>query len=328
MADWDLQHAVMAKGSFLVSRTAAKVLIEQRLGGDIVYISSKNSVFAGPNNIAYSAVKADQAHQVRLLAAELGEHGVRVNGINPYGVVQGSGIFSGGWGANRAAVYGVEEKDLGEFYAQRTLLKREVLPDHFASAVYALVRPGHDPHHRPAHPRRRRRRRRVPALMAGVVAAVDLGASSGRVILGRVGPDTLELTTVHRFPNEPVEVADGLHWNILELYRQGLAARLRLALATEPDLLGIAVDSSGPSTTRCSATGRCSARRPAYRDGRTRRGVEAARTVVDEAELYTRNGLQFLPFNTVYQADGRGRPGRAGRRPPVGPGPAGLLADR
>ena len=105
--DWDLQHDVMAKGSFLVSKAAAKVLIEQGLGGDIIYISSKNSVFAGPNNIAYSATKADQAHQVRLLAVELGEHGVRVNGINPDGVVRGSGIFAGGWGANRAAVYGV-----------------------------------------------------------------------------------------------------------------------------------------------------------------------------------------------------------------------------
>ncbi len=84
--DWDLQHNVMAKGSFLVSKAAAKVMIDQGLGGDIIYISSKNSVFAGPNNIAYSATKADQAHQVRLLAAELGEYGVRVNGINPDGV--------------------------------------------------------------------------------------------------------------------------------------------------------------------------------------------------------------------------------------------------
>ena len=140
-ADWDLQHDVMAKGSFLVSRAAAKVLIEQELGGDIVYISSKNSVFAGPNNIAYSATKADQAHQVRLLAAELGEHGIKVNGINPDGVVRGSGIFAGGWGANRAAVYGVEEKDLGKFYAQRTLLKREVLPEHVANAVFVLCGP-------------------------------------------------------------------------------------------------------------------------------------------------------------------------------------------
>ncbi|HZA02952.1 MAG TPA: bifunctional aldolase/short-chain dehydrogenase [Propionibacteriaceae bacterium] len=138
VGDWDLQHNVMAKGSFLVSRAAAKVLIEQRLGGDIVYISSKNSLFAGPNNIAYSATKADQAHQVRLLAAELGEHGVKVNGINPDGVVRGSGIFAGGWGAKRAAVYGVPEEDLGKYYASRTLLKREVLPEHVANAVFVL----------------------------------------------------------------------------------------------------------------------------------------------------------------------------------------------
>ena len=137
--DWDLQHNVMAKGSFLVSQAAAKIMIDQGLGGDIVYISSKNSVFAGPNNIAYSAVKADQAHQVRLLAAELGEYGIRVNGINPDGVVRGSGIFAGGWGAQRAKVYGVEEEDLGKFYAQRTLLKREVLPVHCANAVAVIT---------------------------------------------------------------------------------------------------------------------------------------------------------------------------------------------
>ena len=138
VADWDLQHNVMAKGSFLVSRAAARVLIDQKLGGDIVYISSKNSIFAGPNNIAYSATKADQAHQVRLLAAELGEHGVKVNGINPDGVVRGSGIFAGGWGAKRAAVYGVPEEELGKYYAQRTLLKREVLPENVANAVFVL----------------------------------------------------------------------------------------------------------------------------------------------------------------------------------------------
>ncbi|GAA5168101.1 bifunctional aldolase/short-chain dehydrogenase [Amycolatopsis dongchuanensis] len=137
--DWDVQHDVMAKGSFLVSRAAARAMIAQGMGGDIVYISSKNSVFAGPNNVAYGAAKADQAHQVRLLAAELGEHGIRVNGVNPDGVVRGSGIFAGGWGAQRAAVYGVPEEDLGKFYAQRTILKREVLPEHVAAAVFALT---------------------------------------------------------------------------------------------------------------------------------------------------------------------------------------------
>ena len=139
--DWDLQHDVMAKGSFLVSKAAAKILIEQQLGGDVIYISSKNSVFAGPNNIAYSATKADQAHQVRLLAVELGEHGIRVNGINPDGVVRGSGIFAAGWGANRAATYGVKEEDLGQYYANRTILKREVVPENVADAVFVLTGP-------------------------------------------------------------------------------------------------------------------------------------------------------------------------------------------
>jgi rhamnulose-1-phosphate aldolase/alcohol dehydrogenase len=139
LKDWDLQHDVMARGSFLVSREAARAMIEQGMGGDIVYIASKNSLYAGPNNVAYGSAKADQAHQVRLLAAELGEHGIRVNGINPDGVVRGSGIFSGGWGAKRAAVYGVPEEELGAYYAQRTLLKREVLPEHVANAVFALT---------------------------------------------------------------------------------------------------------------------------------------------------------------------------------------------
>ncbi|MCL4118438.1 UNVERIFIED_CONTAM: hypothetical protein GTU68_041647 [Idotea baltica] len=140
-ADWDLQHDVMSKGSFLVSKAAARVLIEQGMGGDIIYVTSKNSVFAGANNIAYSATKADQAHQVRLLAVELGQHGIRVNGVNPDGVVQGSGIFASGWGANRAKNYGIEETDLGAFYAKRTILQREVLPDHVANAVSVLTGP-------------------------------------------------------------------------------------------------------------------------------------------------------------------------------------------
>jgi rhamnulose-1-phosphate aldolase/alcohol dehydrogenase len=136
--DWDVQHNVMAKGSFLVSQAAARAMIEQGLGGDIIYVVSKNAIFAGPHNAAYGASKADQAHQVRLLAAELGEHGIRVNGVNPDGVVRGSGIFANGWGAQRAAIYGVPEADLGSFYAQRTLLKREVLPEDVALTVAAL----------------------------------------------------------------------------------------------------------------------------------------------------------------------------------------------
>jgi rhamnulose-1-phosphate aldolase/alcohol dehydrogenase len=136
---WDILHSVMARGSFLVAREAARTMQAQGMGGDIIYICSKNAVFAGPNNVAYGAAKADQEHQVRLLAAELGGSGIRVNGINPDGVVRGSGIFAGGWGAQRAAVYGVPEEELGAYYAQRTLLKREVLPEHVAAAVVALT---------------------------------------------------------------------------------------------------------------------------------------------------------------------------------------------
>jgi len=139
LADWDLQYQIMPRGSFLVAKAAESALRAQGLGGDIINICSKNSVFAGPNNIAYSSAKAAQAHMVRLLAAELGDIGVRVNGINPDGVVRGSGIFAGGWGASRAATYGVAQEDLGKYYAQRTVLKQEVLPEHVALAVLALT---------------------------------------------------------------------------------------------------------------------------------------------------------------------------------------------
>ena len=137
--DWDRQYDIMPRGSFLVSKAVERVLRAQHLGGDIINICSKNAVFAGPNNVAYSSAKAAQAHMVRLLASELGDIGVRVNGINPDGVVRGSGIFAGGWGASRAATYGVDEADLGKYYAQRTALKQEVLPEHIASAVLALT---------------------------------------------------------------------------------------------------------------------------------------------------------------------------------------------
>jgi rhamnulose-1-phosphate aldolase/alcohol dehydrogenase len=137
--DWDKQHDIMPRGSFLCSRAATRIMVEQGIGGDIIYISSKNAIVAGPDNVAYGSAKADQAHQVRILAAELGKYGIRVNGINPDGVVQGSGIFSSGWGAQRAELYGVPEDELGAFYAKRTLLGKEVFPDDVANAAIALL---------------------------------------------------------------------------------------------------------------------------------------------------------------------------------------------
>ena len=134
---------------------------------------------------------------------------------------------------------------------------------------------------------------------AGVVAAVDLGASSGRVMLGRVGPNELSLHPVARFGNDPVRTIDGLHWNILELYRQVLGG-LRSALRDEPGLRSAAVDSW--AVDYALLRGDAMLANPYhYRDQRTGAGVAQAHGLVSPAELYARNGLQFLPFNTLYQ---------------------------
>ncbi len=318
--DWDLQHDVMAKGSFLVAKAAAKALIAQKMGGDVIYISSKNSVFAGPNNIAYSATKADQAHQVRLLAVELGEHGVRVNGINPDGVVRGSGIFAAGWGANRAATYGVDEKDLGQFYANRTILKREVVPENVADAVYVLTGPElsrttglHIPVDSGVARRSCDERRRVGA------ARASRRPRPGSALRG-AGPrrrgrrprrdqrprddrprrrGSAELEQVARFANGPVERADGWHWDVEALWthvRAGLAEALR----REPTIESVGIDSWAVDYGLLR-DGELVAEPFHYRDERTARGVDAVHAIVPFEELYRRNGLQFLPFNTVYQ---------------------------
>ena len=134
---------------------------------------------------------------------------------------------------------------------------------------------------------------------SGVVAAVDLGATSGRVMLGRVGPDELRLEQVHRFPNDPVRVPDGLHWNILELYRNVLLG-LRQAYAAEPGLASIGIDSWAVDYALVRH-GRMINNPYHYRDDRTAHGVTAVHGLVDQARLYAANGLQFQPFNTLYQ---------------------------
>ncbi|GAA4348793.1 rhamnulokinase [Angustibacter luteus] len=132
------------------------------------------------------------------------------------------------------------------------------------------------------------------------LAAIDLGASSGRVVLARVGPDELDLEAVARFPNDPVTLPSGLHWNPLELYRNVLLG-LRAAAAASPDgLHGAAVDSWAVDYALLRG-GRMLGVPFHYRDARTQVGVDRVHARVSPEELYQRNGLQFLPFNTLYQ---------------------------
>jgi rhamnulokinase len=135
--------------------------------------------------------------------------------------------------------------------------------------------------------------------VSGVVAAVDLGATSGRVMLGTVSPNELSLRSVARFPNNPVLTIDGLHWNILELYRN-VVAGLGAAVREESSLASIGVDSWAVDYALLRGD-RMLGNPYHYRDERTADGVEATNRVVSPAELYASNGLQFLPFNTLYQ---------------------------
>jgi rhamnulose-1-phosphate aldolase/alcohol dehydrogenase len=139
VADYDLMQEVMARGAFVLSRCFARAIRQQRLGGDILYVASKNGVAVGPSNVAYGSIKAAQAHQARLLAAELGKDGVRVNVINPDAVIRGSGIWSHGWAEGRAKAYGISVDQLPAHYAKRTLLNVEITPEDVASAALALV---------------------------------------------------------------------------------------------------------------------------------------------------------------------------------------------
>jgi len=141
------------------------------------------------------------------------------------------------------------------------------------------------------------------AAPCGAVAAVDLGATSGRVVLGRIGPDRLDIEVVHRFPNQPVRTADGLHWNTLELYRNVLEG-LRKAIGAEPGLLSIGIDSWAIDYALVRATGhgdRMTSTPYHYRDPRTSRGVDTVHELAKPKALYRVSGLQFLPFNSLYQ---------------------------
>jgi rhamnulokinase len=140
----------------------------------------------------------------------------------------------------------------------------------------------------------------------GTVVAVDLGATSGRVILGQVGPNILRTQEMARFPNEPIHTSNGLHWGINGLFAAVLDG-LGDAFQAEPDVASIGVDSWAVDYGLLR-DGRLLAAPFHYRDERTTSGVEAVHARIPHAKLFARNGLQFLPFNTVYQLATESRP--------------------
>ena len=138
-ADWNLLQNVLVKGQFLLSKLAARIMNIQGLGGSIVNIASKNGLVSGPNNVGYGTAKAAQMHLSRLLAAELASDQIRVNTINPDGVIVGSKIWEGEWAKGRAKAYGITVEELPAYYAKRNLLNKIIKPEDIANGVFALL---------------------------------------------------------------------------------------------------------------------------------------------------------------------------------------------
>ena len=137
--DWDLLQDVLVKGQFLLSRAVAKIMRKQNLEGNIINIVSKNGLVSGPNNAGYGTAKAAQMHMSRLLATEFAPDQIRVNTVNPDGVIIGSKIWEGDWAEGRAKAYGITVAELPEFYAKRNILKKIIRPEDIANGVFAFL---------------------------------------------------------------------------------------------------------------------------------------------------------------------------------------------
>ncbi|MEW9669363.1 bifunctional aldolase/short-chain dehydrogenase [Ammoniphilus sp. 3BR4] len=135
LKEWNLNMNVLGTGYFLVAREAFKQMKVQGIGGNMVFVGSKNSVYAGKNASAYSAAKAMEAHLARCIAAEGGEFGIRVNTILPDAILQGSAIWNSGWRNERAAAYGIEPDQLEEYYRKRTTLLVNIYPKDIAEGI-------------------------------------------------------------------------------------------------------------------------------------------------------------------------------------------------
>ncbi|MGB5667003.1 MAG: bifunctional aldolase/short-chain dehydrogenase [Maribacter sp.] len=137
--DWDILQEVLVKGQFELAKQAVEIMRKQGLGGDIISIASKNGLVSGPNNVGYGTAKAAQQHMARLLAAELGGDKIRVNTVNPDGVIVGSKIWEGDWAEGRAKAYGITVAELPAHYAKRNLLNEIIYPEDIANGVFACV---------------------------------------------------------------------------------------------------------------------------------------------------------------------------------------------
>ncbi|WP_405290947.1 bifunctional aldolase/short-chain dehydrogenase [Algibacter sp. Ld11] len=137
--DWNILQNILVKGQFDLAKQFAAIVRKQGLGGDYIAIASKNGLVAGPNNVAYGTAKAAQQHMVRLLAAELAKDKVRVNTVNPDGVIVGSKIWEGAWAEGRAKANGITVEELPAFYAKRNLLHEIITPDDIANGVFSFV---------------------------------------------------------------------------------------------------------------------------------------------------------------------------------------------
>jgi rhamnulose-1-phosphate aldolase/alcohol dehydrogenase len=137
--DWDLLYDILVKGQFFVTQKGVEIMRQQKMGGDVINIVSKNALVSGPNNSAYGTAKAAQLHMSRLNAAELGKDRIRVNVVNPDAVISGSNIWSNGWADGRAKAYGITVEELPAYYAKRTLLNETILPEDIANACFVFV---------------------------------------------------------------------------------------------------------------------------------------------------------------------------------------------
>ena len=136
---WTRNIDILATGYFLVSREAFRLFRRQKIGGNVVFVASKNGLAASPNASAYCAAKAAEIHLARCLALEGAEGGIRVNTVNPDAVLRGSKIWNGEWREQRAASSNLQVDELEEHYRKRSLLKLNVLPEDIAEAIYFLA---------------------------------------------------------------------------------------------------------------------------------------------------------------------------------------------